>query len=71
MSLFSEEELQEAVSKTSYNKDFTCGKCKNRQTWQCGSKTINYCTVRKSNRTATGLLKVKCKDKACASFKNN
>lgn len=43
----------------------TCKTCKHRQRWQCNSKVFQYCGVRKSNRTDNGLLKIKCKDKAC------
>lgn len=43
----------------------TCNSCKHRQRWQRNSKVIQYCGVRKSNRTDNGLLKIKCKDKAC------
>lgn len=46
----------------------TCGECEHRQRWECGSKIIQYCGKRKSNRTDNGLLKIKCKNKACALF---
>jgi hypothetical protein len=45
-----------------------CNDCEHRQRWECNSKIIQYCGVRKSNRTNNGLLKIKCKDKACALF---
>ena len=46
----------------------TCRECKNRERWECNSKVFQYCRVRKSNRTQNGLLKIKCKDKACVLF---
>ena len=48
--------------------DKTCLTCKNRQRYQCNSVVVQYCTVRKSNRTNNGLLKIKCKDKACILY---
>lgn len=47
----------------------TCKDCEHRERWQCNSKIIQYCGVRKSKRTQNGLLKIKCKDKACLLFK--
>lgn len=47
----------------------TCLNCEHRQRWECNTKVIQYCGVRKSNRTSNGLLKIKCKDKACELFK--
>jgi hypothetical protein len=47
----------------------TCNTCENRQRWQCGERIIQYCGVRKSNRTENGLLKIKCKDPACDFYK--
>jgi hypothetical protein len=46
----------------------TCIECEHRQRWQCNSKVFQYCGKRKSNRTSNGLLKIKCKDNACALF---
>ena len=46
----------------------TCNGCEHRQRWQCGGSIIQYCGVRSSNRTENGLLKIKCKDKACNLF---
>jgi len=43
----------------------TCNTCEHRQRHQCNSKVFQYCGVRKSNRTANGLLKIKCKTAAC------
>ncbi len=47
----------------------TCNTCIYRQRWECGSKIIQYCGVRKSNRTDNGLLKIKCKNEACSLYK--
>lgn len=47
----------------------TCRHCENRQRHQCGGSIIQYCGVRKSNRTYNGLLKIKVTDKACLLFK--
>jgi len=46
----------------------TCRGCKHRQRWQCEGSIIQYCGVRKSNRTVNKLLKIKCKNKACLLF---
>lgn len=51
-------------------KEYTCRVCINRQRTQCNSKVFQYCKVRKSKRTANGLLKIKCKDVACNLFKS-
>lgn len=50
------------------HKDKTCLSCEHRQRHQFGSKIIQYCGIRKSNRTDNGLLKIKCKDQACTKF---
>lgn len=47
----------------------TCNTCEHRQRWECNSKVIQYCGIRKSNRTYNGLLKIKCKDTACQLYK--
>jgi hypothetical protein len=47
----------------------TCRTCEHRQRWQCGGSVIQYCGIRKSNRTENGLLKIKCKMKACYNYK--
>ena len=47
----------------------TCRTCEHRERWQCESKVFQYCGVRKSKRTQNGLLKIKCKDKACPLYK--
>lgn len=57
------------IEETVPEKTETCLNCEHRQRWECNSKVFQYCGVRKSNRTANGLLKIKCKDKACLSFK--
>jgi hypothetical protein len=46
-----------------------CRTCIHRERWQCGGTTIQYCGVRKSNRTDNGKLKIKAKNPACASYK--
>ena len=46
----------------------TCNTCEHRQRWTCNSKVFQYCGVRKSNRTQNGLLKIKCKTKACELY---
>lgn len=46
----------------------TCNTCKHRQRWECDSKVFQYCRIRKSNRTGNGLLKIKCKTKACELY---
>jgi hypothetical protein len=46
----------------------TCLSCKHRQRWECNSVVVQYCGVRKSNRTENGLLKIKCKDAACVAY---
>lgn len=47
----------------------TCRTCANRQRWQCGGKVIQYCGVRKSNRTFNRLLKIKGTNPACELYK--
>ncbi len=46
----------------------TCRTCIHRQRWECGSKVISYCRVRKSNRTFNGLQKVKCNQQSCSQY---
>jgi hypothetical protein len=48
----------------------TCKDCQHRQRWQCGSKVIQYCGVRRSNRTENKLLKIKAGNTACNLFKH-
>lgn len=47
----------------------TCLTCEHRQRHQCGGSIIQYCGVRKSNRTNNKLLKIKCKTPACGQYK--
>ena len=47
----------------------TCKTCEHRQRHQMGSKIIQYCGTRTSNRTQNGLLKIKCKNKSCYQYK--
>lgn len=47
----------------------TCRTCENRQSWEVGSRNIQYCGVRKNNRTFNNLLKISVKDKACHLYK--
>jgi hypothetical protein len=46
----------------------TCRHCVHRQRWECGGTIIQYCGVRKSNRTENGLKKIKVTDPACPAF---
>lgn len=48
--------------------DKTCLHCENRQRHEKGGSIIQYCAVRKSNRTENGLLKIKAKNPACEQF---
>lgn len=45
-----------------------CRTCKHRERWACGGSIIQYCGVRKSNRTFNGLLKIKVTNPACAAY---
>ena len=47
----------------------TCLTCDHRERHQCGGSIIQYCGVRKSNRTENGLLKIKCKTPSCHLYK--
>lgn len=47
----------------------TCLTCDHRQPIECGSKVIQYCGLIKSRYTNNGKLKIKCKNKACLSYK--
>jgi len=40
----------------------------NRQRHQKGGSIIQYCGVRRSNRTENGLLKIKAKNPACEQY---
>lgn len=43
----------------------TCKDCEHRERWECGSKVIQCCGIRKSGSTVNGLLKIKCNLPAC------
>jgi len=45
-----------------------CRTCEHREPTQCGGSIIQYCGLRKSNRTENGKLKIKCKTPACESY---
>lgn len=62
-SLFSNDEIDE-VRPSKF-----CRTCQHRQRWRCGGSIIQYCGVRKSNRTFNGLMKVQAKFPACAAYK--
>jgi len=47
----------------------TCRTCEHRERWQCGGSVIQYCGVRKSNRTQNGLLKIKVTMSSCEAYK--
>lgn len=49
----------------------TCRTCIHRQRWQCGGRVIQYCGIRKSNRTENGLLKIKVTTPACFNYKKD
>jgi hypothetical protein len=46
----------------------TCLTCEHRQRWLLGKRIVQYCGVRSSNRTANGLLKIRCKFDACGLY---
>lgn len=46
----------------------TCRTCAHRERRQYGGSIIQYCGVRKSNRTYNGLLKIKVTNKACLAY---
>lgn len=46
----------------------TCRSCKHRERWQYNSKVIQYCGIRKSNRTQNKKLKIKCNTPACKGY---
>jgi hypothetical protein len=49
----------------------TCRTCQHRQRWQFNQTVIQYCGIRKSNRTENGQLKIKCKTIACISWQKS
>lgn len=46
-----------------------CRTCLYRERHQCGGSIIQYCGIRKSNRTENGQLKIKVTMPACESYK--
>lgn len=61
MELFNIEPIKET--------DKTCRTCVHRQRWECNSKVFQYCGIWRDNRTFNKLKKIKCKNKACAMYK--
>lgn len=51
------------------NEGLTCLTCMHRERHQHNSVIVQYCGVRKCNRTNNGQLKIKCKMAACAQYK--
>ncbi len=51
--------------------DKFCRTCQHRERRSCNSKIIQYCGIRKSNRTDNGQLKIKCKTVACSFYKED
>lgn len=47
----------------------TCRTCEHRERHQFNNTVIQYCGIRKSNRTDNGLLKIKCKNVSCEVYK--
>jgi len=45
-----------------------CRTCEHRERWECGASIIQYCGVRKSNRTFNGKLKIKVTMAACPLY---
>lgn len=66
LGLFEKSEIEEAPKPTKF-----CRTCRHRQRWQCGGSIIQYCGVRKCNRTFNGLMKVQAKYPACAAYEEN
>jgi len=60
-SLFDESQLKPQSSTR-------CKDCKHIQKWQCGGSFFFYCGIKKDNKTANGLKKVKCKTPSCNLF---
>ena len=46
----------------------TCRSCAHRERWECGSRIIQYCGKRTSNRTFNGKLKIKVTNNACELY---
>lgn len=49
--------------------DKFCRTCQHRERHQCGGRIIQYCGLRKSNRTDNGQLKIKVNMPACEQYK--
>jgi hypothetical protein len=49
--------------------ELTCRSCEHRERHQCGGSIIQYCGIRKSNRTQNGQLKIKVTMAACSQYK--
>lgn len=45
-----------------------CLTCAHRERWQCNSKIIQYCGIRRDNRTFNRLLKIKVTNPACEHY---
>lgn len=61
--------MQNELFKIDPVKTETCKTCEHRERHECNSKIIQYCGVRKSNRTRNGKLKIKASDMACNLYK--
>jgi len=48
-----------------------CKQCEHSERHQCNSNIIWYCGLRKSRRTANGLLKIKANQISCDYFKTS
>jgi len=64
MTLFNKKEFEHE------NIDKKCNSCMFRERWAMGIglETSQYCSVRPSNRTKNGLLKIKASDAACPKY---
>lgn len=51
--------------------DKFCRTCVHRERHLFNQTIIQYCGIRKSNRTENGKLKIKCKTPACESYKED
>ena len=67
--LLGNDEALALASMTKPKQTKTCRTCAHRERWECGGRIIQYCGVRKSNRTYNGKLKIKVTNEACASYK--
>ena len=48
-----------------------CRTCKHRERWLYGGSFIQYCGVRKCNRTFNGLMKTKASNPACIYYESD